>query len=85
MQRLENQFENARSGYKHKNETLQVKYRNLKACDQQSATLIERKTKEMKKLQDAVNNCRCVSSQRYRMSHHHEAPASSGLALPQGD
>ena len=55
---MEDQFENARSGYKSKNETLQVKYRELKKSDQKSAKEIERKTKEMKKLQDAVSNCK---------------------------
>jgi len=58
IQKLEDQFENARSGYKSKNETLQVKYRELKKSDQKSAKEIERKTKEMKKLQDAVSNCK---------------------------
>ena len=55
---LERMFDNARKAYKHANETLQVKYRNLKLNDQKSARDIERKTKEMKKLQDAVAQCR---------------------------
>jgi hypothetical protein len=55
---LEKMFENARKAYKHANETLQVKYRNLKLNDQKSARDIERKTKEMKKLQESVAQCR---------------------------
>lgn len=55
---LEKMFENARKAYKMQNETLQVKYKNLKQNDQKSARAIERQTKDMKKLQDAVAQCR---------------------------
>merc|ERR1712195_186228 len=58
IEELEKMFENARKGYKHNNESLQVKYKNLKLNDQKSAREIERKTKDMKKLQDAVAQCR---------------------------
>eukprot|EP01045_Picozoa_sp_COSAG04_P013449 COSAG04_NODE_954_length_9193_cov_9.021113_7_plen_516_part_00 len=58
IEELEKMFENARKAYKHQNELLQMKYKNLKVTDQRSAKIIERQTKDMKKLQDAVAQCR---------------------------